>query len=197
MSLVAAAGALAWGCTRTSAPPPASDAAAPAPPSPASVDSQPQPAATSPASALPTSEPAPAASAQASAAPAPAAPAPAAPVSANPWTTPHVCSKPAAAPDQPPEQRKRSQTTCAAKEEFRSFVAARQACTAASQCSVIVGSCPFGCFVPVATAAVSEVKAKQQTLDARLDQAGARCMYRCMNPPAAACVDGRCSTAAP
>ncbi|HYP89239.1 MAG TPA: hypothetical protein VEQ59_13825 [Polyangiaceae bacterium] len=86
--------------------------------------------------------------------------------------------------------------SCEAKQEFRAFIADHQSCGAANDCSIIAGACPFGCFVPVAKAKASQVSAKLSELGERLDKAGARCVYRCMAPPAPACVDGRCSSTA-
>jgi hypothetical protein len=111
----------------------------------------------------------------------------------NPWLTPRDCSKVEASA----EHRARVLSTCNVREEFRSFVAARQSCTAADQCAVVPGACPFGCFVPEAKASASEVAAKLDELGARLDQLGNRCIYRCMSPPPAVCVEGRCATGVP
>lgn len=176
----------ALACTRASVPPPAADgvaapalsAAAAPPPTPAismeTPPSQPPVAAT-----LTPSTGGPAPSSQ------PAA---------------EDCSKFETSPeshDLSAEARARSLATCQAKEEFRLFVGTRQGCSSAAECTVVPGSCPFGCFVPAAKASASEVAAKLEALGARLAKAGNRCVYRCMSPPAATCTDGRCSTAAP
>ena len=176
-------GATVSACTKAQTPPPPADAAAPSSPS--------VPVAAHPSQVVPTDPPA----APTESAPAPLAPASTATaaVSSNPWTTPSDCSKANASAS----QRARVLATCQAKEEFRSFVAARQSCKAASDCAVVSGACPFGCFVPAAKASVSEVTAKLDQLGALLDQAGGRCVYRCVGRPAAACVEGRCSAGAP
>ncbi len=187
---------LAAGCARATAPAPASETSAPPPTAAATLpatSATPTVSAPPPAESAPAAAPAPSAAGRASEAPS------AAPTEPNPWTTPHDCAERAASAEQrdlSPEQRKRQQTTCAAKEELRAFVAARQSCTTASECSIVSGSCPFGCFVPVAKASVGALDAKLKELGERLDRAGNRCVYRCMSPPVAACVDGRCATAA-
>ncbi|RYZ03064.1 MAG: hypothetical protein EOO73_29550 [Myxococcales bacterium] len=162
------AGASLAACSRASTPPPSSDAAVVPAPSPASP---PESAPASPQASAPAS---PQASAPASA-PAPSA-------------SPSDC----ASSDSDP----RARATCEAKEEFRAFVAAHQGCSAASECTVVTGSCPFGCFVPVTKASRAETLAKLGALGERLEKAGHRCVYRCMSPPTEACVDGRCSLAA-
>jgi hypothetical protein len=86
--------------------------------------------------------------------------------------------------------------SCEAKQELAAFVATRQACTTARDCSIVTGACPFDCYVPAATASVSEVNQKLTELGDRLRRAGQRCVYRCMNEPPAACVQGRCTTGA-
>ena len=154
----------------------------------AAVDSAPDLAGTPPAPAesAPPGPPASAPAASASAAP------------SNPWTTAEDCSRFDTAPeyrDLSAEDRARSRATCDAKEEFRAFVATRQTCSNASDCTNVSGSCPFGCYVPVVKAAAPAVTAKLETLATRLDKAGHRCVYRCTAPPSEACVDGRCTTA--
>jgi hypothetical protein len=86
--------------------------------------------------------------------------------------------------------------SCEAKQEFAAFVATRQSCSTSRDCSIVTGACPFDCYVPAATADVPAVTQKLGELGDRLRRAGQRCVYRCMNQPAAACVDGRCATAA-
>ena len=108
-------------------------------------------------------------------------------------------SSPAAAPPSDDcaalENGSHQRHSCEAKQEFRAFVAEHQSCSTANDCSIVSGACPFGCFVPAAKASASQVSAKLSELGERLDKAGARCVYRCMAPPAPACVDGRCSNA--
>jgi hypothetical protein len=107
----------------------------------------------------------------------------------------HDCSRYETAPeyrDLSADDRARSRATCEAKEEFRSFVAARQSCSSAAECTIVSGSCPFDCYVPVRANVRAEVTAKLETLGARLDKAGNRCVYRCVGPPVAACDAGRC-----
>ncbi len=196
MGLVAACVVPAFGaCTRAGSPVPASDTVAKPVESAATVATAEwtpqQPVASAPAT------PAPAAPASASASSAPAAAAPAA--ASNPWTTAEDCSVYDKAPeyrDLSAEDRARSRATCEAKEEFRTFVAARQSCSSASDCTNVSGSCPFGCFVPVAKGSASAVKAKLETLGSRLHKAGHRCVYRCMGEPAETCESGRCTNAA-
>jgi hypothetical protein len=79
------------------------------------------------------------------------------------------------------------------KQEFRAFVASRQSCSAPTDCSIVSGSCPFDCYIPVAKASLAAVNAKLETLGARLDKAGDRCVYRCVSPPEPTCVNGRCA----
>lgn len=102
------------------------------------------------------------------------------------WMTPKDCAGVDAADA-------RARATCDAKEEFRSFVAARQACTSPAECTIVTGSCPFGCFVPVAKSSEVAVVSKLGELGDRLDKAGHRCVYRCMSPPEATCLEGRCA----
>ena len=176
-------------CSRASSPVPASESAVRPSPSAAAMDARPEPIA--PAS-TPVSVPAePASPPSASAAVASPSSTP-----SNPKTKAEDCSRYDSAPEHrnlSAEDRARSRTTCEAKEEFRAFVAARQTCSSAGECTSVAGACPFGCFVPVARSAASEVTSKLDALGARLDKAGNRCVYRCMGAPSAACVDGRCA----
>jgi hypothetical protein len=111
---------------------------------------------------------------------------PAAPsASASPAPVPHQPALPAAG------------ASAAAKEEFVAFVASRQACASASECTIVPGSCPFGCFIPAASASAAEVTAKLTALGERLEKIGNRCVYRCMAPPTARCVEHRCSASSP
>jgi hypothetical protein len=128
-------------------------------------------------------------------APPPAHPAPN--LRANLWTKPQDCSAYDTSPDYrglSAEDRAHGRLTCETKEEFRVFVATRQACKAASDCALVSGSCPFDCYVPIAKASEHEVRAKLDALAARLDKAGNRCMYGCISSPGVECVDGRCDT---
>jgi hypothetical protein len=174
-SLVAAAWLLAaalGGCSRASSPPPAPEpAGSPSPPAvSAAVTPEVDPAPASPSS---TAVASPAVSAStASAEPAPT-----------------DCSKQEGSADP------RARATCEAKEEFRAFVSSHQSCSSAADCTIVTGSCPFGCFVPVTKASREETLAKLGSLGERLDKAGHRCVYRCMSPPTEACVQGRCSAA--
>ncbi|HEY3493648.1 MAG TPA: hypothetical protein VGK73_03135 [Polyangiaceae bacterium] len=201
-ALTAGAAVVLCACSRASSPPLSESAVKPSQSAP-SVAAQPEPVATSSASA---EAPAPTASTVAPAAPASAvtpasasAPAPAASAAPpNPWTTADDCARFENAPEYKglsAEDRARSRSTCEAKEEFRAFVSARQKCSSANECTNLSGACPFGCFVPVAKSSASAVKTKLETLGARLDKAGNRCVYRCMGAPAEACVDGRCALA--
>lgn len=179
------------GCTRSSAPAPTptSTSVAQTPPSVSLAGPTPGTMPTSSSAPLPSGEP-------------PLGSAPAESVAA-PASSPRAaddCARleaSAAYRDLPAEARARSLATCRAKEEFRAFVAARQSCSSATQCTIVVGSCPFGCFVPVAKTSSADVVAKLETLGADLDKAGNRCVYRCMSPPAGACVAGRCSAGTP
>jgi len=147
---------------------------------------------TEPSVALPTAT-APAAAA-ASVTPA-ATDAPAAPA-ANRWTTPVDCAARDASPDRStltPEDKKRDRFNCDLGEELRVFVAARQACQSAAECTNVTGSCPFGCAIPVAQKAANEVAQKLATLVERQEKEGTRCAYRCMAPEPPACVEGRCT----
>jgi hypothetical protein len=177
------------GCARASSSGPSSEAAAPPAPSMAPDSAAP------PARAASSSgPPLPAAPLRSASAPPPSPP------PASRWATAEDCSRlesGSGSGDGRSEQRARSLLTCKTKEELRSFVASRQACESSDQCVVVAGSCPFGCYVPVARVSAAEVSAKLQALGARLDEAGQRCVYRCMSPPSAACVGGRCSTGEP
>ena len=162
------------------------DAVTTAPTAPAPSAAEPAPSA---------AEPAPSAAEPAPSAAAPAADAPAAPA-ANPWTKPVDCAASAASPTMsslPPEDRRRERLNCDLREELRVFVAARQACHAAADCTNVGGSCPFGCTIPVAQSAADAVTQKLATLVKRQQQAGTNCAYRCMAPQPPACVEGRCS----
>jgi hypothetical protein len=177
-------------CTRPSAPRPAADSVAAPAPSVATAAAEPIVVATSSAPATPSQQPPRAR---------PAVSGTAAPASSSPAAAEDCARLEASAEysELSAEERARSLATCQAKQEFRAFVAARQSCSAERRCEIVPGSCPFGCFVPVAQAAAAEVAAKLDALGARLDKAGNRCVYRCMSPPAAACVDGRCSASKP
>ncbi len=156
-----------FGCTPASSPPQASE------------PTQPTPSST-PADVAPT----PSASTEA-----PVTAPPAASASATNPTPPSDCSSHQAG--------SRERATCDAKEEFNGFVATHQSCSSASQCTIVTGSCPFGCFVPVAKSAEAETLKKLTSLGDQLDKAGHRCVYRCMAPPAPSCVEGRCSAGTP
>jgi hypothetical protein len=113
------------------------------------------------------------------------------------WTKPQDCRVYDTSPDYralSAEDRAHGRLTCETKEEFRAFVATRQACKSASDCAIVSGSCPFDCYVPIAKAGEREVRAKLDALSARLDKAGNRCMYGCISSPEVECVDGRCDT---
>jgi hypothetical protein len=190
-------------CSRASSPAPASESARGPSPSVGAADTPP-PITTTAVSAESPGSPPSALAASATPAPSPsaatvpsasAASTPGASRAPNPWTRADDCSRYESAPEYrglSPEDRARSRATCETKEEFRAFVATRQACSSASECTIVSGSCPFGCFVPVAKRSSTEVTAKLQALGARLDKAGDRCVYRCMGPPSDACEDGRC-----
>src|SRR5688572_19765704 len=108
----------ALGCSRASAPVPAAGTSAAS------------------ATALATPEPPPAIPAPSETPPAPAAaPPPSASAASGMPATPPAKPGPAATDDG-------AATTAAAKEEFRAFVASRQACSAAGDCSIVHGSCP-------------------------------------------------------
>jgi hypothetical protein len=193
--LVAASAPALVDCSRVSTPEPAAVSdAAPAPPAseaasvPSAPETTPPPPASDAASAAPPSDPP-------TAKPSSAPTASATPPSSG--TKPSDCARRDDTPGLSDEDRARSRATCEAKEEMRAFVAARQSCASASECTNLGGSCPFGCFLPVSKRAAPEVSAKLEELGARLDKAGHRCVYRCMGAPAPACVAGRCTTGAP
>jgi hypothetical protein len=177
------------GCARASSPPPPSaEPSARTASTPVATGLEPRDPVTPTTSSKPSEPPS-----AAPRVPAPTTSTPARAPAAAPslLPTPGDCSTLKASADQ------RAFVTCNAKEEFRSFLSARQACTAASQCEILPGACPFGCFIPVAKASKAEVASKLNELGERLERAGNRCAYRCMSPPAAACVEQRCSKAAP
>ena len=173
-------------CARASSPPPGSDSLQLVPSVPIAAPLLPTGPAAPSASAIP--------------APVPHQPAlPSSVASAAP-AAPSTCDELEASPqfrELPPDARARSRASCAAKEDLSAFVASRQACKSASDCTIVPGSCPFGCFVPAANAAAAEVTAKLRALGERLDKIGNRCVYRCMAPPAPRCVEHRCRAGAP
>lgn len=146
---------------------------------------------TRPSAALPTAT-APAAL-DSTAAP-PAASAPAEPTG-NRWTTPVDCAARDAAADKnlTPEDRQRDHLNCELTEELRAFVAERQACASAAECTNVGGSCPFGCTIPVAQSHANEVTQKLASVVERQEKAGTRCAYRCIAGEPPACVEGRCT----
>jgi len=155
---------------------------------------QTEPRKAEPSAGLPTATtaaaPAPAASNAASPAGTPAAP------SGNRWTTPVDCAARDTSADKStltPEERKRDRFNCDLGEELRVFVAARQACQSAAECTNVTGSCPFGCAIPVAASAANEVTQKLASIVERQEKAGTRCAYRCAAPEPPACVEGRCT----
>ena len=190
--LGAAMSTLACSCSRGSSPPPAADVTTKPVPAVAPAVGGSQSA--TPVASDPALPPAPAPSATSVSHPS------GAPSSAG--TPPSLdgdCSRLDQSPEYrslPPEARTRSRVSCEAKQEFAAFVATRQTCTTARDCSIVTGACPFDCYVPTATAAVSEVNQKLTELGDRLRRAGQRCVYRCMNEPPPACVAGRCTTGA-
>ena len=172
--------ALLGACARISSPPPASDSLHPVQDAPTAAALLPSvsanPAPIPPQAALPPSS--------ASAAPA----------------APSGCDELESSPQQrelPPDARARSRASCEAKEDLAAFLASRKGCSSDADCTIVPGSCPFGCFIPVASAAAVEVRGKLTALGERLDKAGNRCVYRCMAPPAARCVEHRCRAGAP
>jgi hypothetical protein len=193
---VAAAIPVFCGCARVNPPAPVADGSAPlaqssALPAPASAAAAPTAAQAAPSAA----QAAPSATSAATA----EAPASARPAATSPRATSEDCSRFETAPEfssLPAEDRARSRMTCETKEEFRAFVATRQTCAAASDCTNVSGACPFGCYIPVAKASAADVQSKLEKLGKRLDEAGHRCVYRCMGPPSEACVEGRCATGA-
>jgi hypothetical protein len=114
----------------------------------------------------------------------------------NRWTTPVDCAARDASREKSgltEEDRQRDRFNCELAEELRVFVAARQACQSTADCGNVTGSCPFGCAIPVAQSAATEVTQKLATLVERQEKQGTRCAYRCAAPEAPACVDGRCT----
>lgn len=166
-------------CARTSSPPPASDTLHP----PQEVPTAAPLAPSASANPAPMQQPA-LPSSSASAVPA----------------APSACGELEASPQHrelSPEARARSRASCEAKEDLAAFLASRNACSSDAECTIVPGSCPFGCFIPAASAAAADVRAKLTALGERLDKAGNRCVYRCMSPPAARCVEHRCSAGSP
>jgi len=95
--------------------------------------------------------------------------------------------------DESPDHAKRKRASCAIEEELRAFVAPRQSCQSAADCSNIAAPCPFGCVVPVARSSEREVKEMIARLGERQDKEGMRCLYKCaaLKPPV--CAEGRCA----
>ena len=122
------------------------------------------------------------------------------PVQSAPVAVPSTCDELETSPqfrELSPDARARSRASCAAKKELVAFLASREDCASATDCTIVPGSCPFGCFVPAANAAAGEVTAKLAALGERLDKLGNRCVYRCMAPPAPRCVEHRCTAGSP
>lgn len=197
----------AFGCSRASPPAPttvtsaaSSPTSAPHAPGKRAAQGSTAPEAADPPQALPPTAPpasaSPAATARAGSAPTPPpSAAPASQARASLWTKPQNCSVYDTSPDYrglSAQDRAHGRLTCETKEEFRAFVASHQACKADSDCAIMSGSCPFGCYVPTAKGGEREVRAKLDSLGARLDKAGNRCTYNCLGSPEVACVDGRC-----
>jgi len=119
------------------------------------------------------------------------------PARADVGTKPQDCSAYDTSPDYrglSAQDRAQGRLTCETRAEFRAFVASRRACKASSDCALISGSCPFDCYVPIAKTEEREVRAKLDSLAARLDKAGSRCVYSCIGPPEVECVNGSCGS---
>jgi len=63
-------------------------------------------------------------------------------------------------------------------------------------CALADTDCPLGCYhVAVAASAVREAKIVSQRLLARFEAGDCGCMYKCLAPERAECVDGQCVAA--
>ena len=77
------------------------------------------------------------------------------------------------------------------QEEFDAFVAERNHCAAASECTLISPGCPLGCGVGVRVDQAAEVQAKADELVEDWESGGRSCDYECLMLTVD-CLDGRC-----
>lgn len=77
------------------------------------------------------------------------------------------------------------------QQEFDEYVAERNHCSAATECTLVFSGCPLGCAVGVRTEYEQEVKDKAAELIDEYRSGGEACMYSC---PASVveCEEGRC-----
>lgn len=77
------------------------------------------------------------------------------------------------------------------QQEFDEFVAERNHCSAATECTLVYPGCPLGCAVGVRTEFAGEVNDKADELIEDYESGGQACAYDCM-ATTADCVEGRC-----
>lgn len=69
--------------------------------------------------------------------------------------------------------------------EVRAAIEAANHCEETSDCMVLYSRCPFDCYVPVH-------KDEAAALGALIESHDGNCEYGCVEPPTAACIQGRC-----
>lgn len=80
----------------------------------------------------------------------------------------------------------------ALQQDFDAYVAARQSCLAAPDCTLVYPGCPLGCAVAVANEHAADVEARAEALIAEYEAPGRSCAYDCLSV-VAACTGGRCA----
>lgn len=82
------------------------------------------------------------------------------------------------------------------KEEFRSYVAGANSCSAAAECAIATTDCPLGCYHAVRAERKADVEKKGRELVERYERGGVSCDYKCAPPGDLVCQASRCAFAA-
>jgi hypothetical protein len=78
------------------------------------------------------------------------------------------------------------------KARFDAYVAGANSCERESDCTVVFGACPLGCFVAVRADRKADVEAKARDLLEEYRRGGKGCVYKCAQPGPVSCVERTC-----
>jgi hypothetical protein len=78
------------------------------------------------------------------------------------------------------------------RREFDAYVAARNACSADSDCAIVFAGCPLVCYAAVAVRYQAAAESKARELVDDYESEGQKCYARCQAAPGAACTSGKC-----
>jgi hypothetical protein len=81
------------------------------------------------------------------------------------------------------------------RDEFATFVAGANQCTASSDCTIVAPGCPLGCQVAVRIDRADAVAAKARDLIHQYESGRMGCSYSCVGGASAICEQNRCALA--